>query len=47
MFDDDADGGKWIPSDTYYGEVVFNIAYKAKRKPFDCILITTRSKMRQ
>jgi hypothetical protein len=35
MFDDDADGGKWIPSDnTYYGEVVFNIAYKGEKKTF-------------
>ncbi|MEZ7507291.1 class I SAM-dependent methyltransferase [Flavobacterium sp. Arc2] len=36
MFDDDEDGGKWIPSDNpYYGEVVFNIAYKGeKEKPF-------------
>jgi SAM-dependent methyltransferase len=41
MFDDDADGGKWIPSDnTYYGEVVFNIAYKGeKEKPFDWMYI--------
>lgn len=41
MFDDDEDGGKWIPSDnSYYGEVVFNISYKGeKEKPFDWMYI--------
>ncbi|EIA10169.1 class I SAM-dependent methyltransferase [Flavobacterium frigoris] len=41
MFDDDEDGGKWIPSDNaYYGEVVFKIAYKGeKEKPFDWMYI--------
>ena len=52
MFDDDDSDGctqgeaqrseaKWIPSDTeYYGEVVFNIAYKGKKeKPFDWMYI--------
>ncbi|PKH67236.1 SAM-dependent methyltransferase [Flavobacterium sp. ALD4] len=41
MFDDDEDGGKWIPSDNeYYGEVVFNIAYKGeKEKPFNWMYI--------
>lgn len=41
MFDDDEDGGKWIPSENaYYGEVVFNIAYKGeKEKPFDWMYI--------
>src|SRR3970282_260045 len=41
MFDDDEDGGKWIPSDNaYYGEVVFNITYKGeKEKPFDWLYI--------
>ncbi len=28
MFDDDEDGGKWIPGDTYYGELTFTISYK-------------------
>ena len=28
MFDDDGDGGKWIPSDRYYGELTFKISYK-------------------
>jgi hypothetical protein len=32
MFDDDEDGGKWIPSDNeYYGEVVLTLPIKAKR----------------
>jgi SAM-dependent methyltransferase len=41
MFDDDEDGGKWIPSDNeYYGEVVFNIAYKGeKENPFNWMYI--------
>ncbi len=41
MFDEDDDGGKWIPSDNeYYGEVVFTISYKGeKEKPFDWMYI--------
>ena len=41
MFDEDDDGGKWIPTDMeYYGEVVFNIAYKnEKERPFDWMYI--------
>lgn len=41
MFDEDEDGGKWIPSENeYYGEVVFNIGYKGeKEKPFDWMYI--------
>lgn len=44
MFDDDdsedSDGGKWIPGDGYYGEIVFNISYKGeKEKPFDWMFI--------
>ena len=27
MFDDDEDGGKWIPSDNYYGELTFTLQY--------------------
>jgi ubiquinone/menaquinone biosynthesis C-methylase UbiE len=36
MFDEDEDGGKWIPSQNdYYGELVFNITYKGeKEEPF-------------
>ncbi|MCG2609887.1 class I SAM-dependent methyltransferase [Flavobacterium sp. SM15] len=41
MFDEDEDGGKWIPTDTdYYGELIFNIAYKGeKEEPFDWMYI--------
>jgi SAM-dependent methyltransferase len=41
MFDEDDDGGKWIPTDVeYYGEVVFNIAYKGeKEEPFNWMYI--------
>jgi ubiquinone/menaquinone biosynthesis C-methylase UbiE len=28
MFDNDEDGGKWIPSNGYYGEITFKIKYK-------------------
>ena len=41
MFDDDEDGGKWIPSNNaYYGEIVFNISYKGEKEtPFDWMFI--------
>ncbi|KFF20179.1 class I SAM-dependent methyltransferase [Flavobacterium hydatis] len=41
MFDEDEDGGKWIPSDNeYYGEVVFNISYKdEKESAFDWLYL--------
>lgn len=41
MFDEDEDGGKWIPSnESYYGEVVFNIAYKGEQEePFDWMYV--------
>lgn len=41
MFDEDEDGGKWIPSENeYYGEIVFNISYKGeKEKPFNWMFI--------
>ena len=35
MFDEDEDGGKWIPAGDYYGEIVFNISYKGEHEePF-------------
>ncbi|WP_413999399.1 class I SAM-dependent methyltransferase [Flavobacterium sp. W1B] len=35
MFDEDEDGGKWIPSNDYYGELEFTITYKnEKEEPF-------------
>ncbi|QSB27806.1 bifunctional 2-polyprenyl-6-hydroxyphenol methylase/3-demethylubiquinol 3-O-methyltransferase UbiG [Flavobacterium sp. CLA17] len=41
MFDEDEDGGKWIPSSTdYYGELVFNISYKEeKEEPFNWLYL--------
>ncbi|MBA4153907.1 class I SAM-dependent methyltransferase [Flavobacterium sp.] len=41
MFDEDEDGGKWIPGDTdYYGELEFKISYKGEmEKPFDWMYI--------
>lgn len=33
MFDEDEDGGKWIPSQNeYYGETVFTITYKGEKE---------------
>lgn len=35
MFDDDEDGGKWIPSNGYYGELTFTVRYKGETElPF-------------
>ena len=28
MFDEDEDGGMWIPNNNYYGELTFNLQYK-------------------
>lgn len=41
MFDEDEDGGRWITSEeAYYGEVVFNIAYKGEKEaPFNWMYI--------
>ena len=41
MFDEDEDGGKWIPTDTdYYGELTFSITYKGeKEEQFDWLYI--------
>lgn len=41
MFDEDEDGGKWIPSNNdYYGELTFNISYKGeKEEPFDWLYL--------
>lgn len=32
MFDKDQDGGKWLPSNGYYGELEFNITYKGEKE---------------
>lgn len=35
MFDEDEEGGKWIPSEKYYGELTFTIFYKNEiEEPF-------------
>lgn len=40
MFDDDEDGGKWIPSNGYYGELTFTISYKNETEtPFPWLYI--------
>lgn len=41
MFDEDENGGKWIPSDNdYYGEVTFYISYKGEKEaPFDWMYV--------
>lgn len=41
MFDEDEDGGKWIPSENdYYGEITFNISYKnEKEEAFDWLYL--------
>lgn len=41
MFDEDEDGGKWIPLDNeYYGEVTFNISYKGENEdPFEWMYV--------
>lgn len=41
MFDEDEDGGKWIPSENeYYGETIFTISYKGeKEEPLDWLFL--------
>lgn len=41
MFDDDEDGGKWIPTDVdYYGELTFTVSYKGEtEEPFDWLYL--------
>ncbi|PTX61042.1 methyltransferase family protein [Kordia periserrulae] len=41
MFDEDEDGGKWIPSDTdYYGELLYYVSYKGEHEaPFPWLYI--------
>lgn len=41
MFDEDEDGGKWIPTDVdYYGEVTFTVSYKGEKdKPFEWLYV--------
>jgi SAM-dependent methyltransferase len=40
MFDDDEDGGKWVPGDGYYGEIVFYLSYKGEiEEPFNWLYL--------
>jgi SAM-dependent methyltransferase len=42
MFDEDEDGGKWVPMDNkdYYGELVFTIQYKGETEiPFNWLYL--------
>lgn len=41
MFDEDEDGGRWIPTNqNYYGEVTFTITYKGEKEaPFEWMYI--------
>ncbi len=40
MFDEDEDGGKWIPADGYYGEITFTVSYKGEtEEPFDWLYL--------
>ncbi|MDR6846683.1 class I SAM-dependent methyltransferase [Flavobacterium granuli] len=41
MFDEDEDGGKWIPTENeYYGETIFNISYKGEKElPLDWLFL--------
>lgn len=41
MFDEDEDGGKWIPFENdYYGELIFNISYKGEKDtPIDWLYL--------
>lgn len=45
MFDEDDDGGYWVPdTGTYYGEVNFHFGYKGlKSKPFDWLYVDYRT----
>lgn len=40
MYDQEADGGIWVPGDRYYGELTFTVRYKGKSgKPFDWLYL--------
>lgn len=41
MFEEDQDGGRWLPaSPTYYGEVIFTMSYKNKKsEPFSWLYL--------
>lgn len=40
MFDEGGDGGIWVPSDRYYGELTFTMSYKKEKgEPFDWLYL--------
>ncbi len=40
MFDEDEDGGMWIPAEGYYGEITFTVTYKGEtEEPFDWLYL--------
>ncbi len=39
MFDDDDDGGKWIPTNGYYGELGFEVSYKGAKESFPWLYV--------
>ena len=40
MFDEDEDGSKWVPANSYYGELIFTISYKNQREaPFSWLYL--------
>ena len=49
MFDEDTDGGRWLPATTnYYGEVEFTLAYKGQKSaPFSWLYIDKNTLIRR
>ncbi|TRZ42026.1 class I SAM-dependent methyltransferase [Robertkochia solimangrovi] len=39
MFDEDEDGGKWVPGDQYYGQLEFTITYDDESETFPWLYI--------
>lgn len=44
MFDEEEDGSKWIPADSYYGELTFTVSYKNQTEaPFPWLYLDYNS----
>ncbi|MBL7471498.1 class I SAM-dependent methyltransferase [Robertkochia sediminum] len=39
MYDEDDDGGKWVPADRYYGELEFTVHYEGESESFPWLYI--------
>lgn len=39
MYDEDDDGGKWVPGDRYYGELIFTVHYGDEKESFPWLYI--------